>query len=245
MKGIILAGGMGTRLYPLTKVTNKCLLPIYDKPMIYWPIESLVNSGITDILIVCGGNSAGEFLRILGNGEEFGLKHLHYTYQKEARGIADALSLAEDWADNQAVCVILADNIFEKNFKEEVQQFEKNPNGAKIFLSEVEKPQHYGVVEIDKAGQIVSIEEKPKEPKSNLIATGLYMYDNTVWNFIRSLSPSKRNELEITDVNNRYLKIGKLSAHKINGWWMDAGENIEGYLSACVKAASLKKNFVA
>lgn len=242
MKGVILAGGMGTRLYPLTKVTNKCLLPVYDKPMIYWPIESLVRSGIKDILLVCGGNAAGEFLRILGNGEEFGLKHLHYTYQKEARGIADALSLAEEWANNEAICVILADNIFENNFGEAVQQFEANPDGAKIFLCEVENPQHYGVVELDKTGRIISIEEKPKAPKSNLIATGLYMYDKTVWDFIRSLSPSKRNELEITDVNNRYLKIGKLSAHKVSGWWMDAGENIDGYFSACVKAATIKRN---
>lgn len=153
MKGVILAGGMGTRLFPLTKVTNKCLLPVYNKPMIYWPIESLVQSGIKDILLVCGGNAAGEFLRILGNGEEFGLKHLHYTYQKEARGIADALSLAEEWADNEAICVILADNIFSTPFPEAVQNFEANPDGAKIFLTEVENPQHYGVVETDKNGQ--------------------------------------------------------------------------------------------
>jgi len=242
MKGVILAGGMGTRLYPLTKVTNKCLLPVYDKPMIYWPIESLVKSGITDILLVCGGNAAGEFLRILGNGEEFGLKHLHYTYQKEARGIADALSLAEDWADNEAICVILADNIFECDFKKAVDEFETNPEGAKIFLTEVANPQHYGVVEVDANGQILSIEEKPKHPKSNLIATGLYMYDKTVWDFIRSLSPSKRNELEITDVNNRYLKIGKLTTYKVDGWWMDAGENIDGYLAACSKAATIVKS---
>lgn len=240
MKGVILAGGMGTRLFPLTKVTNKCLLPVFNKPMIYWPIESLVKSGIKDILLVCGGNAAGEFLRILGNGEEFGLKHLHYTYQKEARGIADALSLAEEWANNEAICVILADNIFSNPFTDAVQSFEANPDGAKIFLTEVDNPQHYGVVETDKNGQILSIEEKPKHPKSNLIATGLYMYDKTVWDFIRNLSPSKRNELEITDVNNNYLKVGKLSAHRVDGWWMDAGENIDGYLSACVKASTIK-----
>lgn len=243
MKGIILAGGMGTRLMPLTKVTNKCLLPVYDRPMIYWPIQTFVNSGIKDILLVCGGNAAGEFLRILGNGEEFGLKHLHYTYQKEAKGIADALSLAEDWADNESVAVILADNLFEKAIPDVVKDFEANPDGARIFLTPVAHPECYGVVEITADGRVVGIEEKPKQPKSNLIATGLYMYDGGVWDYIRTLKPSKRNELEITDLNNRYLNIGKLKAHTVDGWWADCGESLDGYAQVCYEAAQLgKKN---
>jgi glucose-1-phosphate thymidylyltransferase len=241
MKGIILAGGMGTRLHPLTRVTNKCLLPVYNQPMIYWPLQTLVRSGITDILLVCGGNSAGEFLRILGNGEEFGLRHLHYTYQKEAKGIADALSLAEDWADNQPVAVILADNIFENAIPEVVADFEQNPAGARIFVTPVEHPECYGVVETDEAGRVLSIEEKPKQPKSDLIATGLYMYDGGVWDYIRTLKPSKRNELEITDLNNRYLGLGKLTAHRINGWWADCGESLDAYTQVCYAASKLGK----
>jgi glucose-1-phosphate thymidylyltransferase len=241
MKGIILAGGMGTRLLPLTKVTNKCLLPVYNQPMIYWPIQTFVNSGIKDILLVCGGNAAGEFLRILGNGEEFGLKHLHYTYQQNAKGIADALSLAEEWADNDPVTVILADNLFENNITDIVTEFEANPDGARIFLTEVDHPECYGVVEIDDAGNVIGIEEKPAQPKSNLIATGLYMYDGSVWDYIRNLKPSKRNELEITDLNNQYLSIGKLKAHKVSGWWADCGESLDGYTKVCYEASQLKK----
>ena len=232
MKGIILAGGLGTRLAPLTNVTNKCLLPIYDRPMIYYPIQNLVNAGITDILLVCGGNAAGEFLRILGNGEAFGLKHLHYTYQSEPRGIADALGLAEEFAAGESVCVILADNIFENSFKEAVVEFEKDPVGARIFLTEVEHPEHYGVVEVDSLCQVLSIVEKPKDPKSNLIATGLYIYDHTVWDFIKQLTPSARGELEITDVNNHYLTQGNLKSHLVDGWWADCGENFDGLLEA-------------
>lgn len=241
MKGIILAGGLGTRLMPLTKVTNKCLLPVYNRPMIYWPIQTFVDSNIKDILLVCGGNAVGEFLRILGNGEEFGLKHLHYTYQKEARGIADALSLAEDWADNEPVAVILADNIFENPIPDIIRDFAAYPDGAKIFLTPVEHPEYYGVVEIDDKGNVISIEEKPKEPKSNMIATGLYLYDSGVWDYIRTLKPSKRNELEITDLNNRYLNIGRLKAHIVEGWWADCGENLDGYAQACHEAAQLGK----
>jgi glucose-1-phosphate thymidylyltransferase len=237
MKGVILAGGLGTRLHPLTKVTNKCLLPVYDRPMIYYPIQTLVASGIRDILLVCGGNAAGEFLRILGNGEEFGLKHLHYTYQKEAKGIADALGLAEEFAAGQAVTVLLADNIFENPIPDIVRDFDGDPVGARIFVTPVEHPECYGVVETDDKGRVVSIVEKPKQPKSNLIATGLYMYDGGVWDYIRSLTPSKRNELEITDLNNRYLGIGKLKAHRINGWWADCGESIDGYMQSCIAAS--------
>jgi glucose-1-phosphate thymidylyltransferase len=232
MKGVILAGGLGTRLYPLTRVCNKCLLPVYDKPMIHYPIQSMVDSGIEDILLVCGGNSAGEFLSILGNGEEFGLKHLHYTYQKEASGIADALGLAEEWANGEPITVVLADNILEKPFKKHVEEFENNPNGARIFLYEVDSPQSYGVAEVDENGVVKSIEEKPKEPKSNLAVVGVYMYDSTVWEFIKRLQPSTRGELEITDVNNYYLQSGKLHAHKLEGEWYDCGENLDGYLQS-------------
>jgi glucose-1-phosphate thymidylyltransferase len=237
MKGCILAGGMGTRLYPLTKVTNKCLLPVYNKPMIYYPIQSFVDSGIDDILLVCGGNAAGEFLRVLGNGEEFGLKHLHYTYQSEPRGIADALSLAEDWADGEPIAVLLADNILENGFADQVESFE---SGAKIFLTEVEHPEFYGVVETS-GDKVVSIEEKPKHPKSNLIAIGLYLYDGTVWDYIRNLEPSARGELEITDLNNHFLAEGKLDAHKIDGFWADCGESFEGYMDACNKVMNMSK----
>ena len=239
MKGVILAGGTGSRLMPLTKVTNKSLLPIYNKPMIYYPIELMVKSGIRDILLVCGGNAAGEFLRILGNGEEFGLKHLHYTYQSEPRGIADALGLAEEWSDGEPVTVLLADNIFEKNISTAVEEFSKFPVGARIFTTEVDHPEWYGVIESDDDGNVLSIEEKPEEPKSNVIATGLYMYDSTVWKFIKELEPSARGELEITDVNNHYLSQNRLKSYKIDGWWGDCGESFEGYMNACNKAKEL------
>ena len=215
---------------------------MYDKPMIYHPINSMVESGIKDILIVCGGNAAGEFLRILGNGEEFGLKHLHYTYQSEPRGIADALSLAQDWADNSPIAVVLADNLFENHFGDAVSDFEGDPTGARIFVTKVKNPQHYGVVDFDAKGNVTSIEEKPKNPKTNSVATGLYMYDSSVWNLITSLSPSSRNELEITDLNNMYLKLKMLKAIKVKGWWMDAGENIDGYMEACAKVGEMSRN---
>ncbi len=240
MKGIILAGGLGTRLSPLTKVTNKCLLPVYNKPMIYYPIQHLVDAGINDILIVCGGNAAGEFLRILGNGEDFGLKHLHYTYQSEPRGIADALGLAKEFVGNDPMCVILADNIFSENFKEPVDNFKKNPEGAVLFGVEVEHPEHYGVIERDESGVVTKIIEKPSQPNSNKIATGLYLYDNTVWEYIESLEPSARGELEITDVNNHYLQKGKLKVVDLKGWWADCGENFDSYLNACNQARTLK-----
>lgn len=240
MKGIVLAGGTGSRLHPLTTVTNKCLLPMYDRPMVYWPIKTLVDSNIKDILMVCGGNAAGEFLRILGNGEAFGLKHLHYTYQKDASGIADALSLAEEWANNEPVVVILADNVFEKNVSTSAHNFYQNPDGAKIFVYSVNNPASYGVVELD-GDNVVSIEEKPKSPKSNYIATGLYMYDQSVWDLLRSLKPSQRNELEITDLNNLYLLKNKLKAEKLSGWWADAGESIDGYNDCCSKIREISQ----
>lgn len=239
MKGIILAGGMGTRLSPLTTVTNKCLLPVYDKPMIYYPIEFLVDSGITDILIVCGGNAAGEFLRVLGNGEAFGLKRLHYTYQAKPLGVAHALGLAREFIGYEPMCVMLADNIFEKPVPQAVSEFSVNPNGAMIFSTIVESPQHYGVI-YENEGKVTHIVEKPKEPTSNKIVTGCYLYDNTVWRYIDQLHPSMRGELEITDVNNHYIEKGNLKVKMIEGWWADCGENFDGYLDAANKVRSLR-----
>ncbi len=241
MKGIILAGGLGTRLYPLTKVTNKCLLPVYDRPMIYYPIQTLVESGIKDIMLVCGGNAAGEFLRVIENGEEFGLRDIAYTYQKEANGIAHALALAETWANDEPICVILADNILEKPFPQHVKSFEADPTGARIFLTQVERPEWYGVVSLDANDNVTKIVEKPKNPESNWVAIGVYMYDSKVWEFIRSLKPSARNELEITDLNMNYHNAGRLKANKVDGWWADAGESIDTYLASCIKAKELRK----
>lgn len=241
MKGVILAGGSGSRLGCLTRVTNKHLLPVYRKPMIFYPIQSMVNSGIKDILIVCGGNAAGDFLRVLGNGEEFGLRRLHYTYQKEPKGIADALRLAEDFADGQEVCVMLGDNILEKPFALDVEEFKMKPVGARIFIREVQNPQWYGVVELDPYDNVRTIEEKPKNPKSNLIAIGLYLYDNEVFSHVQKLQPSKRGELEITDLNNFYLSQNALKANRLTGWWGDCGESFDTYLLANNKAKEIWK----
>ena len=242
MKGVILAGGMGTRLNPLTKVTNKCLLPVYNKPMIYYPIEFLVASNVVDILLVCGGNAAGEFLRVLGNGEQFGLKHLHYTYQADALGIAHALWLAREFVGDDDMCVVLADNVFENDIRATVEHCRKyGAQGAIILGTEVEHPEHYGVIMKDHEGKVVGIIEKPKNPQSNWIATGLYIYDKSVWGFIDSLSPSARGELEITDVNNHYIKKNALTAVDMQGWWADCGENFDGYLDACNKARELSR----
>lgn len=222
MKGIVLAGGLGKRLFPLTKITNKHLLPVYCKPMIYYPIQTLVDAGIKDILIVTGGRHAGEFLRLLGNGIEFGLKHINYTYQEGEGGIAEALGLTEHFADNDKIVVILGDNIIEKNIKRPMEEFKRQQKGAKILIKKVEDPERFGVVEL-KGEKIVSIEEKPKKPKSNYIVTGIYMYDDQVFDIIRGLKPSKRGELEITDVNNAYLKKGGLTYSILDGWWTDSG----------------------
>lgn len=223
MKGIILAGGLGSRLLPLTKTTNKHLLHIYNKPMIYYPIETLVKAGTTEILIVTGGNHAGEFLRLLGNGSQFGLKHISYTYQEGELGIAYALSLAEDFANREKIAVILGDNIIEENIKSQIKIFETENYGARLLLKEVEDPERFGVVEFDDNKRIVSIEEKPKQPKSNYIVTGILMYDFKVFDIVRILKPSARNELEITDVNNAYLKSNDLSYGFLNSFWTDAG----------------------
>ncbi len=222
MKGVILAGGLGTRLYPLTKVTNKHLLPVYDKPMIFYPIQSLINAGIDDILIVTGGNNAGDFLKLLGNGKEFGLKHINYTYQEGEGGIAEALGLAEFFASGEKICVILGDNIIEKNIRKAVEGYRRQKEGAKIMLKEVPDPQRFGVAELN-GDRISRIEEKPKKPKSRYAVIGIYLFDHEVFNFIRTLKPSGRGELEITDVNNRYIEKGLMTWDILEGWWTDAG----------------------
>ncbi len=222
MKGVILAGGLGTRLYPLTKITNKHLLPVYDRPMIFYPIQTLINAGITDIMIVTGGNNAGDFLRLLGNGKEFGLKHINYTYQEGEGGIADALSLAEYFAENEPICVVLGDNLIERNIVRAARDFEKQKEGAKILLKEVPDPERFGVAEMEN-GRLIGIEEKPARPRSNLAVIGVYMYDNRVFDIVKTLKPSGRGELEITDVNNAYIKENKMTWEVLEGWWTDAG----------------------
>jgi glucose-1-phosphate thymidylyltransferase len=222
MKGVILAGGLGSRLFPLTKITNKHLLPVYDRPMIFYPIQTLINAGIDDILIVTGGNSAGDFLRLLGNGKEFGLKHLNYTYQEGEGGIADALRLVEHFADSSPICVVLGDNLIEGNIKGVAEQYFGEGKGARILLKKVPDPGRFGVPSLDN-GRIVKIEEKPKEPKSEYAVTGIYFYDPTVFDVIRTLKPSGRGELEITDVNNHYISRNEMTWGELEGWWTDAG----------------------
>ena len=230
MKGVILAGGLGTRLYPLTRVTNKHLLPVFDKPMVFYPLQTLVNAGITDILLVTGGQNAGDFLRLLGNGSDFGLKHLNYTYQQGEGGIADALRVAEHFADGQKICVVLGDNLIETNILAARERFEKQQRGAHIILKEASDPERFGVPVLEN-GRIVRIEEKPKEPKSHYAVIGIYMYDGTVFDRIRKLQPSARGELEITDVNNQYLEEGTMTHSILDGWWTDAG-TLESLLRA-------------
>jgi glucose-1-phosphate thymidylyltransferase len=222
VKGVILAGGLGTRLRPLTKVTNKHLLPVYDKPMIYYPLQTLCEAGILDIMIVTGGNSAGDFLRLLGNGAAFGLHDIYYTYQEGEGGIADALRLCEHFAEGEPVVVILGDNIVEENITPYVERFRVQGRGARILLKEVDDPGRFGVPVFD-GGRILAIEEKPAQPKSRFAVTGVYLYDARVFDYIRTLVPSGRNELEITDVNNRYLHDGELEYDVMHGWWSDAG----------------------
>lgn len=223
MKGVILAGGLGTRLYPLTHATNKHLLPVFDKPMIYYPVQTLINSGISEILVVVGGPHAGDFIRVLQNGKDFGIAHLEYAYQDSGDGgIADALSLAEDFADSSSLTVILGDNCTDADISLQVKSFK---DGALIFLQEVKDPERFGIAELDPKdkGKVISIVEKPKKPKSNLAVTGVYIYDNQVFTFIKQLKPSARGQLEITDVNNLYIKEGKLRWAKLEGFWSDAG----------------------
>ena len=222
MKGVVLAGGTGSRLFPLTKITNKHLLPVYDKPMIYYPIQALVDAGIEDILVVTGGRNAGDFLRLLANGKEFGLTHLDYTYQEGEGGIAEALGLAHHFGAGHRICVILGDNIIEGSIREAVEDFRKQPSGAKILLKQVTDAERFGVADIAD-GKILGIEEKPKQPKSDLAVTGIYMYDETVFDKVQQLKRSDRGELEITDVNNAYIAEGSMTFAHLEGWWTDAG----------------------
>lgn len=222
MKGVVLAGGLGTRLRPLTAVTNKHLLPVYDQPMIYYPIQTLVNAGITDIMVVTGGNSAGDFLRLLGNGKAFGLKHINYTYQEGEGGIAEALSLVEHFGAGDPVCVVLGDNIIEGNIAAAVRAYRHQGKGAKIILKKVPDPHRFGVPELD-GKRVVRIQEKPESPKSDYAVIGIYMYDGEVYDIIRTLKPSGRGELEITDVNNAYIERDEMTWEELEGWWTDAG----------------------
>ncbi len=239
MKGIVLAGGLGSRLYPLTKITNKHLLPIYDKPMIYYPIQTLVDAGIEEILVVTGGRNAGDFLRLLANGKGFGLKHLNYAYQEGEGGIADALALAEHFAEGDRICVILGDNLVENSIRGAVDAFRAQPAGARILLKEVTDAERFGVAEI--AGdRILGIEEKPAKPKSNYAVTGIYLYDESVWQKVKTLEPSARGELEITDVNNAYIREGTMTFSYIDGWWTDAG-TFESLLRAANLVAESQK----
>ncbi|HBH78714.1 MAG TPA: spore coat protein [Nitrospira sp.] len=230
MKGVVLAGGLGTRLLPLTKVTNKHLLPVYDRPMIYYPIQILVNAGMTEIMLVTGGSNAGDFLKLLGNGKEFGLKHLNYAYQEGEGGIADALRLAEHFADGEPICVVLGDNIIQGNVAKATDHFRLQKGGAKILLKEVKDPQRFGVPVLD-GDRVVRIEEKPRHPQSPYAVTGIYFYDALVFEYIRSLKPSARGELEITDVNNAYIEAGMLTWDLLEGWWTDAGTIESLYLA--------------
>jgi glucose-1-phosphate thymidylyltransferase len=243
VKGVVLAGGLGSRLRPLTAVTNKHLLPVYDQPMVYYPIQTLVNAGITDIMIVTGGNSAGDFLKLLGNGKAFGLKHLNYTYQEGEGGIAQALSLVEHFCGGDPVCVVLGDNIIEGNVAAAVRAYRHQGQGAKIILKKVTDPQRFGVPELN--GQdVVRIEEKPEFPKSDYAVIGIYMYDSDVFDIIRTLKPSGRGELEITDVNNAYIERGEMTWEELDGWWTDAG-TFESLLHASNLVAKTGANKIA
>ena len=222
MKGIVLAGGLGTRLAPLTRITNKHLLPVYNQPMVHYPIRTLVEAGISEILVVTGGNSAGDFLKLLRNGAEFGLRKLNYAYQEGEGGIAAALSLAEEFADGEPICVILGDNIIEKSISTYVRKFRHQGSGAKILLCKVPDPHRFGVPVIEN-DSIVGIEEKPTSPRSPYAVIGVYMFDPRVFDIIKTLKPSGRGELEITDVNNAYIEAGDMTWDVIDGWWTDAG----------------------
>ena len=239
MKGVILAGGTGSRLFPLTKITNKHLLPIYDRPMIYYPIQTLVDAGIRDILIVTGGRNSGDFLRLLANGKEFGLKHINYTYQEGEGGIADALALAEHFAVGEKICVVLGDNIIEGSIRHAAERFQQQSHGGHILLKEVQDAERFGVAELN-GQRIVGIEEKPRQPKSNYAVTGIYMYDASVFEKIKTLVPSNRGELEITDVNNAYIREGTMTFSFLDGWWTDAGT-----FESLLRAANLVAQSVA
>lgn len=239
MKGVILAGGKATRLRPLTQVTNKHLLPIYDKPLIYYPLEAMARAGVEDVLLTTNPEHAGHFLQLLGTGRQFGLR-LAYELQEEARGLADAVSLAERFARGSKLLVLLGDNIFTHDLAPRVRSFAQQERGAVIFATEVEEPQHYGVVEVD-GDRVVGIEEKPEQPRSNLAQTGIYLYDERVFDFISELEPSPRGELEITDLNNRYVAEGTLSCDVLDGYWIDAGTSHDELLAANNEVARLRR----
>jgi len=240
MKGVVLAGGTGSRLFPLTKITNKHLLPIYDRPMIYYPIQTLVDAGVADIMVVTGGRNSGDFLRLLANGKGFGLKHIHYTYQEGEGGIADALALAEHFADGHKICVVLGDNIIEGSVRAAADRFREASEGAHILLKEVHDAERFGVAEVQ-GDRIVGIEEKPSKPKSNYAVTGIYMYDASVFQKIKTLVPSGRGELEITDVNNAYIREGTMKFSYLDGWWTDAG-TFDSLLRAANLVATSRKD---
>jgi glucose-1-phosphate thymidylyltransferase len=232
MKGVILAGGSGTRLHPLTRITNKHLLPIYDRPMVTYAIDALVGAGMNELMLVTGGTHAGEFFRLLGNGHEHGIDRLFYAYQEQAGGIAEALGLAERFVDGDKVCVMLADNVFERSLRPIAENFERQDSGARIVLSRVEEEEHLrhlGVASMDGDGRVVEIVEKPESPASNYAVTGVYFYDAQVWEMLPTLEPSGRGELEITDVNNWYVGRGAMQSDVVEGFWGDAGESIDAY----------------
>jgi glucose-1-phosphate thymidylyltransferase len=231
MKGVILAGGSGTRLHPLTRITNKHLLPLYDRPMVTYAVEALVRAGVDELMLVTGGTHAGEFFRLLGNGHAHGVDRLFYAYQEQAGGIAEALGLAERFVDREKVCVLLADNVFERSLRRIVENFERQPTGARIALSRVEEDEHLrhlGVAALD-GDRVTEIVEKPESPPSRYAVTGVYFYDAQVWDVLPTLEPSGRGELEITDVNNWYVAEGAMEADVLEGFWGDAGESIDAY----------------
>ena len=240
MRGVVLAGGLGTRLDPITRIINKHLLPVYDKPMIYYPIRALVNAGIEDILIVTGGRNAGDFLKLLGNGREFGLKHLDFTYQEGEGGIAEALGLARDFSRGERLCVMLGDNIIERNVVGAVNAFRRQDRGAKILLKEVPDPGRFGVPRLE-GDRIVAVVEKPETPASRYAVTGIYLFDETVFDKIGRLERSARGELEITDVNNQYIAEGTMTWDVLEGWWTDAG-TVESLLLASQLVADTGAN---
>jgi len=242
MKGVVLAGGLGTRLLPMTRVTNKHLLPVYDRPMIHYPLQQLVQADIRDILVVTGGDHAGDFLKLLRNGQDFGLEHLRYAYQDGEGGIAEALGLAEHFAAGEPVVVILGDNIFQDSLAEAIQTFSDDPVGASLFLKSVPDPERFGVATVE-ADRVVAIVEKPTAPETSLAVTGCYMYDARVFDVVRSLAPSGRGELEITDVNNRYIEWGELRHRELSGWWTDAG-TVESLHRAAALVAEDRGNVV-
>ena len=236
MKGVVLAGGLGQRLQPLTRITNKHLLPVYDKPLIYYPIQMLVDAGITDIMLVTGGNNAGDFLRLIGNGEDFGLSRINYAYQKGNGGIAEALGLTRAFVGDDKLVVVLGDNILENGIATGVEAFSQQQEGSRIFLKAVDHPWEYGIAEVD-GSRVKGIVEKPQNPTSDLAVIGVYMFPPEVFDIVNGLTPSARGELEITDVNNAYIERGQMEFEMVDGWWLDAGENYEALLQANITVA--------